>query len=174
MKYLSSRKNIFRIAVVLALVFLASSTFCQKSLAAENKPNTTAELSSDSFLALINQARDRASISSVVTSPKLQKAAQEKADDMAKYNYIALNSPSGKIPPDLVKEQSYTFCGLGANLAVNFKTPEDAVGAWLTDKSDRQSILDSGFSEIGIGLAKSQDGAKNFAAVFLAMPTCLN
>ena len=87
------------------------------------------DLGGDSFLSAIlsgvlvdvtNNNRLASNLSSLEVNSSLKKAAQAKADDMAKDGYFAHNSPDGIEPWDWIESVGYNYDHAGENLAINF------------------------------------------------------
>jgi hypothetical protein len=91
---------------------------------------------------------------SLKVNPVLERAAQLKADDMAAKGYFAHNSPEGLTPWHWFKAAGYNFVYAGENLAVRFYDSVDVVRAWMDSPGHRANILNSHFTEIGIGIAE--------------------
>jgi uncharacterized protein YkwD len=84
----------------------------------------------------------------------LQKAAQSKAEDMAKKEYFSHLSPEGRTPWYWIEKSSYNYSSAGENLAVKFSDPETLVSRWMASQAHRENILNSNFEDFGIGIAK--------------------
>jgi hypothetical protein len=91
---------------------------------------------------------------SLVENPDLMRAAQMKADDMAKNSYFAHTSPAGITPWHWFDEAGYNYSYAGENLAINYTDSLDVEYAWMHSPEHRANILNSHFSEIGIGIAQ--------------------
>jgi len=121
------------------------------------------DLGGDSFLSAIlsgvlvdvtNNNRLASNLSSLEVNSSLKKAAQAKADDMAKDGYFAHNSPDGIEPWDWIESVGYNYDHAGENLAINFSDSEDVVNAWMDSPGHRANILNKNFTEIGIGISR--------------------
>lgn len=101
-----------------------------------------------------NLQRTNNNVAILHDSAALDKSAQVKANDIIARQYFAHIDPSGKGVGDLVTDQGYTYIKVGENLALgNFKSDEDVVTAWMNSPGHRANILDSAFSDIGVGVA---------------------
>lgn len=103
---------------------------------------------------LENQKRSELGLNELVINETLQKAAQEKAEDMAQNSYFAHTSPEGKTPWYWFKKVGYDFLYAGEILAVKFKSAESVEKAWMNSPTHRANILNGRFEETGIGIAK--------------------
>ena len=69
-----------------------------------------------------NASRADLGLPSLTVSPLLKRAAQMKANDMAKKGYFAHTSPEGITPWYWIQQAGYAYTAAGENLAVNFTT----------------------------------------------------
>jgi uncharacterized protein YkwD len=88
------------------------------------------------------------------TSPLLEAAAQGKAKDMATRGYFAHVSPDGRTPWYWFDLVGYRFTHAGENLAVRFSDSDAVVQAWMGSEGHRANILNTNFTEVGIGIAQ--------------------
>lgn len=105
------------------------------------------------LIALTNTNRNQNALPQLKTSPLLEKAAQEKANDMAAKGYFAHTSPDGKAPWYWIKNAGYSYVYAGENLAINFTDSDTAHTAWMNSPTHRANILNGKFTEIGIATA---------------------
>jgi preprotein translocase subunit SecF len=116
-------------------------------------------------IALTNASRHAFNLPALIEESRLTKAAQAKADHMAKAGYFAHNSPDGKTPWDFILGQGYEYLAAGENLAINFSQVESLEDAWMNSASHRANILNQTYEEIGIGIAQGSFQGK--AATFV-------
>jgi hypothetical protein len=105
---------------------------------------------------LTNEARADDSLGSLKRNPLLDEAAKEKAEDMAENGYFAHYSPDGVSPWHWLDAVGYRYTSAGENLAVHFTDSADVVDAWMNSPSHRENILDSDYTEIGVGTARGE------------------
>jgi uncharacterized protein YkwD len=103
--------------------------------------------------ALTNEQRVADNLSELNIDPKLEAAAQAKAEDMAKKSYFAHVSPDGTQPWYWIIKEGYLYTYAGENLAVNFEDSDKVVEAWMNSPSHRFNILKRQYEDIGIGMA---------------------
>lgn len=118
--------------------------------------NFFANILPDAIISDTNKSRIGENLSPLKNSEILNKAAQKKAEDMAKNGYFAHISPDGKTPWFWFSAVGYEFSNAGENLAVNFSESKDITKAWMDSPSHRANILSQNFTEIGIGTAKGE------------------
>lgn len=138
-----------------SLLFISIATFAAILGNFEQiRGSILASILPNELVVLTNQTRIENKLPALISNPFLNKAAQLKADDMAKKEYFAHNSPEGKTPWDWLARSNYDFLYAGENLAVNFTESVDVERAWLNSQTHRDNILDKQFTEIGIATAE--------------------
>lgn len=113
-------------------------------------------VTTSNILALTNQARQSAGLSTLTSNGKLAQAAQAKANDMISNAYFAHTSPANVTPWDWFKRAGYQYKYAGENLGKDFATSEDLVQAWLDSPSHRKNIMNGNYEEIGIAVASGE------------------
>lgn len=103
---------------------------------------------------LANRNRSTESLGTLTVNPVLEKAAQMKADDMARNGYFSHNSPAGITPWHWFREAGYQYVFAGENLAVNFADSEAVDKAWMNSPTHRANIMNGRYTEIGIATAR--------------------
>ncbi len=103
---------------------------------------------------LTNHERSNLSAPVLTRSALLDQAAELKAENMAKNKYFAHFSPDGTSPWYWLDQVGYSYVHAGENLAIYFSDSEAVVKAWMKSPSHRANIIDSNYTEIGIGTAK--------------------
>lgn len=105
-------------------------------------------------LALVNRARGEAGLGELVLSEPLSRAAREHSADMAARQYFQYSPPDGQgltIDHRIINAGYYGRTG--ANLSRGRTEAGEAVEAWLRDGSNRQSLLNPDYRELGLGTA---------------------
>lgn len=103
---------------------------------------------------LTNEERTGLSERPLLRNAALDRAAQLKAEDMAKNHYFAHYSPTGVTPWHWFDAVSYQYVHAGENLAIHFSDSEDVVDAWMNSPLHKENIIDPNYTEIGVGTAK--------------------
>ena len=100
-----------------------------------------------------NIQRERAGLSALRESSKLEGSALIKAQDMLAQQYFGHISPEGEAVGDLAKRTGYEFIAIGENLALgDFENDEKLLEAWMQSEGHRENILSSQYQEIGIAV----------------------
>jgi uncharacterized protein YkwD len=124
-------------------------------------------------LCLLNAERAARGRPALLEDARLQAAALAHAQDMAKRNYFAHESPEGTSPGQRAEAAGYRARSVGGeNLAWGAReaaTPSVAVRGWMESPGHRRLLLDPRFVAIGIGIVRgaAQAGVpEDEAAVF--------
>jgi hypothetical protein len=115
-----------------------------------------AEINQEVVIELVNEARNKQNIQSLSENTKLNRAAEEKANDMLANNYFAHTSPSGVTPWDWIEKNNYDYKYAGENLAINFSDPTDQQEAWMNSPTHRKNILNTKYNEIGVAVVRGK------------------
>lgn len=123
-------------------------------------PNSAhaAEIRGSSVYAQSNQVRFENHVKPLAVSPVLVKAAQERANDMAKLHYFSHRSPTGRNFWDAILAQKTYFHSAGENLAEGFIDTIPLFQAWKNSPTHFANIVDPTYVYTGIGIA--HDGSK--------------
>jgi uncharacterized protein YkwD len=104
----------------------------------------------------------------------LDRAAQNKAADMASKDYWSHNSPSGKTPWDFITAAGYKYQTAGENLAYGFATSADTVTGWMNSPEHRANILNTSYKDVGFGIINipnyQGDGPQTLVVAMYASP----
>ena len=114
-------------------------------------------VNNQSLLIETNKQREANSKSDLHLDPKLNAAAQAKAQDMVARNYWSHNTPDGSPPWSFVINNGYQYQKAGENLAYGFTTSSDTVTGWMNSPTHKQNLLDGDFVDVGFGEATSSD-----------------
>ncbi|MFA5387390.1 MAG: CAP domain-containing protein [Candidatus Paceibacterota bacterium] len=147
-KFLDSNFLIYYLAILLVAKFAvlpAFTCFYQTSL--------FASITKGSLINLTNQERKYFGLQDLKSNPLLDQAAALKAQDMLNFDYFSHNSPRGKTPWYWIKLAGYDYQKAGENLAIGFVDGEEVVQAWKESPSHFANIINSGYEEMGIGIA---------------------
>jgi uncharacterized protein YkwD len=131
------------------------------------------------LLGLVNEARATprqcgtqsfAATTPLQANTKLTLAAQKHSEDMTLTGKLEHTTQAGAkhYAPGTtfdarMKQEAYTFKTAGENIAYNYATPELVMKAWLASPGHCKNIMNSAFTEIGLGKA-SVYWTQDFAA----------
>jgi len=147
------------------LLFKMSDPASLYSRSIDSVANSLAELYLSVLYSLANEDRAAKSVLPLKANPLLEKAAKNKAEDMAKRGYFSHTTPDGKDPWMFLDQVGYKYVFAGENLAVNFKDNSALEKAWMTSPKHRANLLNPDFKDYGI--ATSSGKYKGKQAVFV-------
>ena len=141
-----------------AVIAEVLATPCQDTALAPSGENLARVRAS--VLCLINKVRAEHSLQPLATNPELEAAAEGHASELVADDYFAHVSPSGETPVDRIKATGYINDPsdgyvIGENLAwgtYTLSTPQAIVEAWVASPGHLANILESRYTETGIGL----------------------
>jgi hypothetical protein len=142
-----------KVSVVFVPIFVPSSASEASAITPKN------------IVALTNTTRREIHAPVLVENISLDKAAQQKADDMVAKNYFSHESPDGKTAMDLILADGYPARIAAENLAVRYTEAEDVETGWLLSPTHRENIVNPEYADIGVGI--SQGPYKGSPAVFV-------
>jgi uncharacterized protein YkwD len=119
------------------------------------------------LLDLTNAERKQKDLPPVVPHPLLFKVARAHAANMARLDKMEHNL-DGKIPRERVTDSGYRWRYTGENLAyaeVGIEL-EEVMKGWMESKKHRDNILSPRYTEIGLGLARNEQGLVYYTQVF--------
>lgn len=102
-------------------------------------------------LSLVNAERKKQGLSSLTLSSKLTAVANEKARDMAENNYFSHTSPTYGSPFQMLQQYGIRYRTAGENIAAGQRSPDEVMQSWMNSSGHRANILNSSYTEIGIG-----------------------
>lgn len=125
---------------------------------------------------LTNSERGENNLPALTENAILNRAAQMKAEDMAKKSYFAHTSPEGITPWYWLEKAGYSYLYAGENLAINFIDSEDVTEAWMNSPTHRANIIHGAYTEVGTGVAVGtyQGYETIFVAQVYARPRAVN
>jgi uncharacterized protein YkwD len=115
-------------------------------------------------LDLTNAERAKEGLSPLKLNPKLNKAAQEHSDNMAKQGVLE-HKLDGLTPGDRIRKLGYRPGPWGENIALA-NSPKVAMEMWMKSKGHRENILKTQFTEMGVGIARDERGRQYYTQVF--------
>ena len=114
------------------------------------RTGTTSALETEVFN-LVNQERQKAGLQPLKMSDKLISLAEMKAQDMAQKNYFSHTSPTYGSPFDMLQRYGVSYRSAGENIAAGQTTAQSVMTDWMNSSGHRANILNSSFTEIGVG-----------------------
>lgn len=118
---------------------------------------TNASALEQQMVALVNAERAKVGASALTINTQLTKLARMKSQDMIDNNYFSHTSPTYGSPFDMMNSYGVTYRTAGENLAMN-QTVENAHTALMNSSGHRANILNTSYTEIGIGIVSDGRG----------------
>lgn len=115
---------------------------------------------------LVNQERTKSGAGALKINPGLVKVARLKARDMIKNGYFSHTSPTYGSPFDMMKQFGIRYSYAGENLA-GAPTVDSAHVSLMNSSGHRRNILNSNFTEVGIGVIDGGPYGKMFVQMFI-------
>lgn len=109
------------------------------------------------LLSATNSQRSANGVAALAENSKLNAAAQAKANDMVTRDYWSHQTPDGQQPWIFITNAGYQYLSAGENLAYGFMTSSSTVTGWMNSPPHKANLLASGFTEVGFGIANSQN-----------------
>ncbi len=112
----------------------------------------------EDMLTAVNAERAQYGLSPLVLSYKLTQAAQTQADDMAFNKFMSHYGSDGSSPFDRMKRVGYNYKTAGENVAAGYDSVTDVMVGWMNSEGHRANILDSSFTQLGVGYQSDSNG----------------
>jgi uncharacterized YkwD family protein len=131
------------------------------------KAEATEGLTADEqqMLDLVNQERQKQGLPALKADLELTKVARVKAKDLIDNNYFDHNSPTYGSPFDMMKQFGIQYQTAGENLAGN-SSVEGAHTSLMNSQGHRENILNSAYTNVGIGIVDGGQYGKMFVQMF--------
>ena len=116
---------------------------------------------------LVNVERQKAGCSGLSSESRLDAAAQKHSELQAAQNNMSHQLPGEAGMADRVTAEGYRWRGVAENVAAGYPNAASVMDGWMNSPGHKANILNCGYTEIGVGLAKSSSGTlywtQNFA-----------
>lgn len=114
-----------------------------------------------------NDERAKRGLPDLLINTKLVESANTKAKAMLESNCWSHYCPDGKSPWDFFDNAGYSYIYAGENLAEGFISTEKLMEAWMNSPTHRVNIVNTNFTEVGIGYAEGnfQNNSNNMIIV---------
>ena len=101
-------------------------------------------------------------------NPRLMRAAQLQADQMAQAGHMAHVLPEARYPrtEDRIAAADYRWQTVGENVAFGQANAAKVLDSWMHSRGHRTNILNTTFTEMGAGYAIDRTGRPYYVQVF--------
>jgi uncharacterized protein YkwD len=119
-------------------------------------------------IALTNVERTHYRRAALRANPRLMRAAQLQADQMARAGRMAHVLPDAPYPrtADRIAAANYRWQTVGENVAFGQANAVKVLDSWMHSRGHRTNILNSTFTEMGAGYAVDRTGRPYYVQVF--------
>lgn len=107
---------------------------------------------------LLNQDRAANGLPALTLNSQLTSLADAYAADMIKRGYFSHYNPEGESPFDRMDKAGIKYTAAAENLAINTSVAA-AQTAFMNSSGHRANILNSSYTDVGIGVVHSSDGS---------------
>ncbi len=107
----------------------------------------------EQLLLYINEARRQFELAPLNLVPQLSSAAQEHANDMARFGYTGHTGADGSRPAERLLQFGYGAGYAGEATAWGFEYPHQAVEFWVNSPAHRRIILNAAATDVGVGFS---------------------
>lgn len=108
-------------------------------------------------LTLLNQDRAKNGLAALKANSQLTALARAYGKDMISRGFFSHYNPEGQSPFDRMNQAGISYKSAGENLAVNTSVSA-AETAFMNSSGHRANILNSGYTEVGIGVVRASNG----------------
>ena len=119
------------------------------------------DYTSDYSLTLVNTERASKNLKTLEWNSQLEKAAQDKVNDIFTKGYFDHTAPDGTKAWDFILSEGYDYRVAGENLAADYSNIDDAFAAWKKSPTHLENILSDKFTDYAIsqkeGVLNGQD-----------------
>lgn len=131
-------------------------------------PPTSSNLSAEEskMVSLVNQERMNQGINPLSVNSVLTTLARQKSQDMVNNNYFSHTSPTYGSPFQMMQKAGVTYKTAGENLA-GAQTTASAHQNLMNSPGHRANILNSSFTEIGIGVISGSAYGNIYTQMFI-------
>jgi uncharacterized protein YkwD len=148
----------------LALVLTVAAPACPRAADAPEAPQLSAD--EQKILDLTNAAREKEKLPALKLNQVLLKVARAHSANMARQGKMD-HVLDGKKPHERVKDAGYDYSYMGENIAWTTGDPPAVVfKGWMNSEHHRENILGEHYTEIGIGIARTDKGEVYYTQVF--------
>jgi uncharacterized protein YkwD len=118
---------------------------------------TTLSAQEAQALTLLNKDRAANGLAALKSNSQLTRLAENYAKDMISRGFFAHNNPEGQTPFDRMNQAGISYRTAGENLAINSSVTA-AETAFMNSAGHRANILNSSYTEVGIGVVQNARG----------------
>ncbi len=109
------------------------------------------------MIELANREREIEGVPPLEHNDKLSASSRNHAVDMARSNYFSHEPSNGRKFYQRIFDTGYSVSKCAENIAAGFSDPAEVFESWMHNQEHRANILNTAFTEIGVGYAFSRN-----------------
>lgn len=113
---------------------------------------------------LVNEERAKAGLGALTLDKSLESAALIRAKETEVS--FSHTRPDGRGFSSVLTDNGISFRGSGENIAWGQQTPEQVMSGWMNSEGHRANILNSSYTNIGVGYYQNSAGQKYWTQLF--------
>jgi len=113
---------------------------------------------------LINMQRQSAGLSPLSANAALMRGARIRAQELD--SHFSHTRPNGSEWQTVLSYVGYQNTSAGENIAAGQASPSAALNSWMSSQGHRNNILDSAYTETGVGAVQGSDGRWRWVQLF--------
>lgn len=113
---------------------------------------------------LTNIEREKAGKSILKYNNYIAAGAQTRSEELLVS--FSHTRPDGSRFFTVFDDPDFSYRYIGENLALGYKSPAEVVAAWMKSDGHRANLLSDNYTDIGIGITKSETGRYHWAQIF--------
>jgi len=118
------------------------------------------------LILLMNQYRIKVGLRPLKPSRILGEVARSHSREMSARNFFSHTNPAGWGPKERLERAGFAWKAFGENIGCGQDSPEKILLTWMNSSDHRDTILDPGYSQVGIGLVRGGECRIYWTALF--------
>lgn len=117
---------------------------------------------------LVNEERTRIGRKALTENDKLSNVARIKSQDFINNNYFSHNSPTYGSPSEMLRRFNIPFTAIAENIGQGQQSAREVMNDWMNSTMHRNNILNSTYNQIGVGVARDENGRLYWTQIFIS------
>ena len=120
------------------------------------------------IVASVNRRRREAGLAPLIVEPRLTRAARLHAANMAARRELS-HTITGSTTSTLhsrIADVEYRYSAIAENIAYGAISLDEVMGGWMNSPGHRTNIMNSNYTQTGVGIARASNGDLYYCQVF--------
>ena len=120
------------------------------------------------IVASVNRRRREAGLAPLIVEPRLTRAARLHAANMAARRELS-HTITGSTTSTLrsrIADVEYRYSSIAENIAYGAISVDEVMGGWMSSPGHRTNIMNSSYTQTGVGIARAANGDLYYCQVF--------